>query len=106
MVVAFLPFGRDDTQCDIVRIFGGRFDDMRVGDDPRRRDRNAAAMAEPHNLAIDHRHGDDAHDAARCGADIVGRVNRQDEGEEGEQQGKQAGHGAEPSRSRREGKRG
>ena len=63
-------------------------------------------MPEPDHLAVDHRDGDDAHDAARCGADVVGGVRGQDEGEEGEEQGEKAGHGAEPSRSGCEGKRG
>src|SRR3546814_15146525 len=37
---------RDDAERDILRIFGGRFDDMRVGQDARRGERDAAAVAE------------------------------------------------------------
>ncbi len=62
-------------------------------------------MAEADDLALDHRDGDDAHDAARRGADVVGGMGRESEGEEGEQQREEAGHGADPSRSSREGKR-
>src|SRR3546814_16875899 len=64
---AFLPFRRHDAERDIARIARRRFDDMRVGDDARRRDGDAAAVAEADDLAVHHRDGDDAHDAARRG---------------------------------------
>jgi hypothetical protein len=103
------PFRRDDAERDIAGVLDRRFDDMRVGDDPRRRNRDAAAMAEADNLAVDHRDGDDAHDAARCGADVVGgargRRGREGEGKEGEQHGEEAGHGAHTSQPGSEGKR-
>src|SRR3546814_20180652 len=86
---AFLPFRRHDAERDIARIARRRFDDMRVGDDARRRDGDAAAVAEADDLAVHHRDGDDAHDAARRSADITGGAGRKDVGEEGEQQGEQ-----------------
>jgi len=56
-------------------------------------------MAETHDLAIDHRDGDDAHDAARCGADIVSGAGRKrgGSGQKGEQQRKETGHGRHSS---------
>src|SRR5690606_30762221 len=45
-----------------------------------------------------HRDGDDAHDAARGGADIVGGARRKGEGEEGEEQREEAGHAGHTSR--------
>ena len=41
-----------------------------------------AAVAEADDLAVDHRHGDDAHDAARNGADVVGGAGGKGDGEE------------------------
>ncbi len=106
--IAFLPFGGDDAERDIVRIFGRRFDDMGVGEDAGRRNGDAAAMPEADDFAIDHRYGDDADDAARNRADIVGSAGRNREGDEGKQGGEEecekTGHGREPSRCAREGK--
>ena len=51
-------------------------------------------MAKTDDLAVHHRDGDDAHDAARRGADVVGGARGDGEGEEGEQQREEAGHGA------------
>src|SRR3546814_12536277 len=75
-------FRSHDAERDVPRIFDRRFHDMRVSQDARRGDRDAAAMAEADDLAIDHGDGDDTHDAARRRADIVGGAGRQGEGKE------------------------
>jgi hypothetical protein len=45
---------------------------VRVGDDPVRRDRKAAAVAEADHLIVDHRDRHDTHDSASGRGNVVG----------------------------------
>ena len=71
-LIALAALRRDDPNHDIAGITRQQFHDMRVGDDPVRRDRNPAAVPEADHFIIDDRDRHDAHDAAPGRRNIVG----------------------------------
>jgi len=68
---------------------------MGVGDDPVRRNREAAAMPEPHHLAILNSENDDADDRAAGRGDVIGARGGW-EGEEEDSEREKAEHGLAP----------
>ena len=84
-LIGFVALGRHDADDDIVGIAFRQIDDVRIGDDPVRRDRKPAAVTEAHDLVVDHRDRHDPDDAAPGGRDIVGRGGHGDGGKDGEQ---------------------